>query len=98
MMDLKMLKAAELDAEYLAAKSAYWRYVELHDMRVEEQKEDEALHCDTDGYDQEIDRLSDKIDAAAEKMAAMFAEKSRRSDLSNHARLIEEAMRGEVPA
>lgn len=95
-MDLKMMKAAELEAEYLAAKSAYWHYVELHDMRLEEQEEDEALHCDDEGSDQEISRLSDKIDAAAEKMAAMFSEKAHRADLSNHARLIEEAARGEV--
>ena len=97
-MDLRMMKTAELDAEYLGAKSAYWHYVELHDMRVEEQEEDEALHCDTDGADQEASRLSDKVDAAAERMAALFAEKARRAALSNHARLAEMQMRGEVPA
>ena len=97
-MDLRMMKAAELEAEYLAAKSAYWHYVELHDMRCEEQDEDEALHCDAGGLDQEISRLFDKIDATAERMAALFAEKARRADLSNHARLIEEAARGEVTA
>lgn len=99
MMDLKMMKAAELEEAIADADDEHWHYRELLDMRLEEQAEDYAtLHYDSGVYDKEIEAFEKKAIAAEDRRDELLAEKVRRFNLSNHARLIEEAMRGEVPA
>ena len=98
-MNLKMMKAADLDDVFDQAKVGFWHYVELRDERVEEEDAKRPLrgHPEPDdGYVRDIVRLTACVDKASEKMSAVVAEKARRAELSNHERLTEAAMRGEV--
>lgn len=97
-MDMKMMKAAELEQAIEDADHEHWRYIELSEDRREARDEDEALHCDTSEYDREIAVFDDKADKALDRMTALVGERMRRLGLSNHARLAEAALRGEVPA
>ena len=98
MMDMKMMKAAELEQAIEDADYEHWRYIELSEDRREAQAEDQALHCDTSEYDHEIAAFDDKAEKALDRMTELVGERMRRLGLSNHARLTEAAMRGEVPA
>ena len=100
-MNLKMMKAGGLNDAFDQAKADFWHYVELRDERIEEEDAKRPLRGDRkepdDGYVRDIVRLTACVDRASEKMSAVVAEKARRAELSNHGRLAEAAMRGEVP-
>jgi hypothetical protein len=99
MMEPKKMKTAELEEALRAADDEHWHYRELLDMRLEDQAEDLAtLHYDSGVYDKEIEAFEKKAIAAEDQHDELLAEKVRRFNLSNHARLIEEAARGEVIA
>jgi ABC-type phosphate transport system auxiliary subunit len=94
-MNFKKMKTAVLDAELEAADANAWRLHELVEMRLEQQREDEALFCDT--YSSaEIAKLQEKLETVEERLSALKDERERRLSLSNHARLIEMNVRGEV--
>jgi SpoVK/Ycf46/Vps4 family AAA+-type ATPase len=100
-MNLEMMKTADLDDIFGQAKFDFWHYVELRDERIEEEDAKRPLRSDPkepdDGYVRDIIRLTACVDRASKTIDAVVAERARRADLSNHERLSEVAMRGEVP-
>jgi len=98
MMDLRMMTSTELEEAIAGTDAEMWRLQELVDMRWEEHHDDEARFCDTGYSDRQIDALEDKVECARVRLSGVWDEKLRRRSLSNHARLIEEAARGEIPA
>ena len=97
-MNVMMMKATELNEAIRAADDEHWHYRELFEMRCEERDEDiSMLHYDSGVYDAEIKGLYEKAIAVEERRDELMAEKVRRFNLSNHARLTEAAMRGELP-
>jgi hypothetical protein len=97
-MELNMMKADELERAISAANDERWRCKELYELRCEEQAEDRSMgYVDEDKYDQEVEELEEKEERSSERLCALEDERERRRSLSNHARLAEMHMRGEVP-
>lgn len=95
-MDLKMMMAAELEEAILAADDARWRLLELVEAEREARAEDSSMGYGACHYDNHIQHLEEKMDKASALLCNLEDERTRRRSLSNHARLAEMQMRGDL--